>query len=126
MKKNKHSNRFHSQNNQSQQIEDQQAQQVTEQTSQPVSRSVAKEIEREEFLKKIRKTRSLKALLRDCQKEELQEYQITFNTVVSERIAELQEIEDKQLAELKAAEDTVRELREKGINLEMIKDILSK
>lgn len=91
-----------------------------------VSRAVAKELEREDFLKKIRKSRTLKALLRDSQKSELQDYLAIFTEVVNERITELQAVEDQQVAERKAAEDTIKELREKGINLDLIKDLLSK
>ncbi|WP_318441833.1 H-NS family histone-like protein [Photobacterium leiognathi] len=109
---------------------EQPATEVTQSTEQPVteqlSRSAAKEIEREDFLKKIRKVRSLKALLRDSSKDDLLEYAKTFNAVVNDRIAELQEIEDKQAAEIKAAEDTIKELREKGINLDLLKNILNK
>ena len=91
-----------------------------------VSRAVAKELEREDFLKKIRKSRTLKALLRDSPKSELQDYLAIFTEVVNERITELQAVEDQQVAERKAAEDTIKELREKGINLDLIKDLLSK
>lgn len=125
MKKNKN-NHQHQTGSQLNSEATQAPQQNTTMPEPVVSRAVAKELEREDFLKKIRKSRTLKALLRDSQKSELQDYLAIFTEVVNERITELQAVEDQQVAERKAAEDTIKELREKGINLDLIKDLLSK
>ncbi|PSU22059.1 hypothetical protein CTM97_15595 [Photobacterium phosphoreum] len=125
MKKNK-TNHQHQASSQLNSEATQAPQQNTTTPEPVVSRAVAKELEREDFLKKIRKSRTLKALLRDSQKSELQDYLAIFTEVVNERITELQAVEDQQVAERKAAEDTIKELREKGINLDLIKDLLSK
>ncbi|OBU21839.1 hypothetical protein [Photobacterium aquimaris] len=126
MKNNKNNHHQHQTGSQLNSEATQAPQQNTTTPEPVVSRAVAKELEREDFLKKIRKSRTLKALLRDSQKSELQDYLAIFTEVVNDRITELQAVEDQQVAERKAAEDTIKELREKGINLDLIKDLLSK
>lgn len=102
---------------------------ATATTTAPLSASKQKQLqkqsERSEFMSKLRKTRTLRVLLRDESKEDLEDYLLNFSTVIEEILEEKREAEDKLEADRESAKQIVAEMKEKGLNLDMIRELIN-
>lgn len=89
-------------------------------------KQLQKQSEQVDFINKLRKVRSLRVLLRDESKDDLEDFLLNITTVIEEILDEKKVAELQLEAERDAAKKIVEEMKEKGLNLDLIIELMKK